>query len=317
MRRERLDIYREVVKALKEGPKNIHQISDQNDINWETVRKALETLEAAGFVHKEEKRYVLDGPVLDNDTLLGLPLEEEKKKQLCEIANRVQKLSHFSKTFLQKAVIEVIKKHNLPLPYGWYLYGPCTILRLNPETLQRYGETKRYDATIKDIIQRYKRFDTTDQLMEDIYTQEKNETYLSRLRIHNLFKEPFTEQALVQLDLNLKSFLMHIDTDEARLIEIFYSTYTRLRKLPLEQVENLRLEVFSAYKTLWEILASYSLYSTSKEYFAGNTKPNYLLRKNTLVEPFEEYIEILQEHCPLMKPLSPALQRVRDSLGER
>lgn len=150
--------------------------------------------------------------------------------------------------------------------------------------------------------------------MEEIYTKEKNEAYLSKLRIHNLFKEPFTEQALVQLDLNLKSFLMHIDTDAPELVEIFYSTYMRLRKLPIGQIEDLRLELFSAYKTLWEILASYSLYFTSKECFTINTKPNYLLRKNALMEPYEEYVEILQEHCPPIAPLSPSLQRIRESI---
>lgn len=52
-RSERAVIYNQIVEVLKQGKLNVLQVSERTRINWQTVKNALETLEAIGMVKKE------------------------------------------------------------------------------------------------------------------------------------------------------------------------------------------------------------------------------------------------------------------------
>ena len=84
-------IYNQIVTALKYEKLNIQQLSTKTGIRWETVRNAVESLKEAGFLKKEGRFYILEKDFhFDHDTILGIPVPEEKKKQFAQIANRLR-----------------------------------------------------------------------------------------------------------------------------------------------------------------------------------------------------------------------------------
>ena len=52
-----VNIYNDIVETLKTGSYNILQISEKTEINWETVKNALITLESLKLISKETKNY--------------------------------------------------------------------------------------------------------------------------------------------------------------------------------------------------------------------------------------------------------------------
>ena len=140
-RSDRSFIYSQIVDVLKQGKLNVRQISEKTNINWQTVKNALDTLESIKLVKKEDQGnqiiYSIQQQLdLPKNTLLNLPIKEEKLTK--QIAKRISELwkkqtnENIKKTFLQKILIKLIKEQKLKIPYGWYLFGQCTVLQFDP-----------------------------------------------------------------------------------------------------------------------------------------------------------------------------------------
>lgn len=317
-RSKRSEIYQDIVNFLKTGSYNTLQISEKTNINWKTVKNALETLQAAAFVKKQGNEYSLSQPFnLNEDTYLGLPLTIAQEKEICEIANRIKEYEpSYNRTFLHKAVVEVIKRKKLFLPYGWYLYGECCVPKLLQDQLNKYGITKKYDSTIKQVIGEFKQFNSTNELMKFRYEEDNKELYSSRLNIDILLRGPFNEKSLRQLELEFKNliweFKEHRENEELlEYIEGFYSTFTMLLKLPVEEIEDLRIMIINAYRLVWDLIGSFNLYASTKKYFQEDTYGYYKLRAEMLKELADFYILKLQEYWPELK-IDTELKRIAD-----
>ncbi|MBU1201242.1 MAG: hypothetical protein KJ583_00795 [Nanoarchaeota archaeon] len=324
-RSARSKIYSEISSFLKTGSYNTLQIAKATDINWETVSKALESLEAGGFIVKNENKYSLKQEFNYNpNALLGLPITKEQNDLFYQLLKRITELSvkPLNRTFLQKIIVSIIKKENLSIPYGWYLFGQCCIPKLDLSKINDYKSIDSYDDTIKQTLIEFEKYPNTDALMEAHYKEEKNDLYLTRLTINKILKRPFTEQTLELLDIQIRNIIFKFEENEItkELFEYlngFYSTFVRLLKLPLVELENIRLEIYDAFKSVWELIGTYDLYNDTKDKFMINTKCYYEQRKNVLAELAESYILSLQDYCPPLPELNPKLKAFRASLVAR
>ena len=304
---KRGEIYNKIFEALEAGPKNIHQISKKTSIRWETVKNAVDSLTEGGFLKKEGKYYLIKKDFsFDEETLLGIPIPKEKKQQIAAIANRIKQLKNYKNTFLQKAVVEVIKKNNLDLPYGWYLYGPCSALNLSDDVLKNYKSTKKYDKIIKETISEFEQYKNTDELMEKYYENEP--VYYSRLQIEQIFKEKLTKNSMKQIELAIKQMLFNVENPAKYYLDAFLSSVSMLKKLDEEDINDLKLEIYSTFRTIWEIIGTQYLketlkvangdfYYESKISTLSNIAHCYLLRlKDYWPEPqFSEHIEKMRK----------------------
>jgi len=93
---KRSDIYNKVVQELRRNSSTILQVSKAINVNWETVKYAIETLEKIKLVTSSEEHgkthYTLNEAEflqLQEDTLLGLPITERQRKATISLAKRI------------------------------------------------------------------------------------------------------------------------------------------------------------------------------------------------------------------------------------
>lgn len=328
----RSHIYQSITKILETGSYNVYQIKEKlekNKINvsWEAINSALHALESINFVKQETKAgricYSLNQcNKLNDKTILGLPISAEQESLCCGLANRFKELNpDVSRTFLQKMLIQLINKRKLNIPYGWYLYGPCCVLKLTDDILQNHPSNKDYDSDIKEIISQFKRYENTNELMEDVY--RKNPLYLHRLKINKMLSEPIrNKSSLDLLNLELKHLIWSFEENEENspilnYLMSFYSMFVRLSKLPVEQFEETRVDILACFKSVWELIGTYEMYNTTKRFYPSqNTSCNFQLAYYHLKTITEMDLLNINSLCPKIE-ISPKMQKLRDSLVKK
>ncbi len=317
---KRSDIYNNVVQELRKKPSTILQVSKLISTNWETVKYAIETLEKIKLVTSYEENgktyYTLNEAEflqLQNDTLLGLPITEQQRRATLSLAKRIKEKwtkiypeRQLNKTFLQKILVKVVQKYDIKeVPYGWYLFGQCAVL-YSMDTDNIPANTK-YDKEIEGVIIEYKNTVTTKDLLQKHYLEEGNELYLARFKISEILSYRFTRESLDLFKRNLKQFIFSFTRteDNDKIIELvngFYSLCLRLINSHNEnELEDLRNMIYDAFTSVWGLMATYNLYSSMKGKGWSEDavlKRYYLLRVEMLIPTVEEYLTILQDHCP-------------------
>jgi hypothetical protein len=332
-KRSKGQLYKYIIDVLASGPYNIHQITEKLKenkvlVSWEAVSSALNILTSIDYVKKDtasgREVFLLNASRdFSQKTILGLPISKEDEALCCSLANRFRELKPgVNNTFLQKMLVELIKKKNLNIPYGWYLYGECCVVRLNGLSLSNYQSTKKYDPDIKQIIADFAKYQNTNVLMHEKYASENNHLYLHRLKIDNMLAKPFEKRSdLELLDLEIKHLIWSFKEDPVNkpiltyLLD-FYSIFCRISKLKIEEVEALRLEIFTCFKSVWEMIGTYQMYESTKRFYKQNTLPNFQYAYHQLKNVAEEHLWHLFEHCPPIY-ISPEMQAFRDSLAKR
>lgn len=311
----RSQIYTDVVKFLKTGSYTILQIAEHTNINWETAKNAVETLLAIKLISPEEKNgktyyFVNESNLLslNENTLLGIPISEPQRKLTLQLKKRIQERWKDRraqlKTFQNKILVKVIKDAKIKdIPYGWYLFGECVVLH---EELTEKSITK-YDKEIDAAIKYYEDCQTTAELMRKTYRDEQNATYLARLTITNILMERFTENSIHDLRRELKNLLFSIKVNEEtkpllEYIDGFVSMTLRITtKLGPLQAEEIRPIILEAFNAVWEIIATYNLYTSLESngfYSKPEIKKYYDLRMESLKQVATEYLNHLKDYVP-------------------
>lgn len=313
--KQRSQTYQSIVALLKKGSFTTLQIATELKINWETAKNALDTLSKINVVSSEErngKTYYTIAQCfpLRDDTLLGLPISDEQKNLTSVLLKSIENVwknllpnRPLNKTFRQKILVKLIKTANIKdVPYGWYLFGQCAILH-NPD-LSNTKATKEYDPIIKSIINEYKDLSTTELLLYH-YREENNEAYMNRIKISDILLNKFTEESLASLKRNLMQFIFSFgeaDEDVNSALNAFHSVCTRLiNSMNLKEMEDIRPTLSEAFNVLWEIMATYNLYTSlcNKSWYENTVlERHYKLKLESSFQVFKEYYETLQDYCP-------------------
>jgi len=320
------EILGKILETLKTGSYNILQISKETGINWETVKNAVQTLEKINLVSKEKNKYFLN-KVLDfnENTLLGLPISKEQKNATLGLANRIiekwnKKVSRpIKKTFLHKILIKVVKEANINnIPYGWYLFGACAVLRLDPDLNTSSDIGNKYDAQTTSIIEEYSKIPNTQELLKKHYVEEGNDVYLLRLKISNLLMNQFNTESITSLKINLNNFLFSFKKteDNEDILEYvlgFVSIVLQLiKQLSINELEDIRSEINSTFIAIWEIAGTYNLYeSLIKFYDKQILKKYYTIRVDNLKLVAEEYLLALKDNIPVKKQKPSSLNKFK------
>ncbi|MFH1916046.1 MAG: hypothetical protein ABIJ21_02165 [Nanoarchaeota archaeon] len=331
-RDKRVTTYTAIHEILQNNSFTIHQISEQTSINWKTVQNAITTMQALHMIRKDIKNgktyYSFDPSQLielDPETLLGLPLNKEQKQATRILAKNIARewkaitKKQLKKTFLQKMMVAVIKKEQLDIPYGLYLYGECTLLKIDPDQL---SDAPAHTKTIRAIIKAYEHIPSTEELLKKLYIEEGNTLYLSRLQIANLLMQPFTTQTIDLIKTLLNTFLLSIkktkeNEDLFPYINGFASILIRLTKEKnIEELESCRPAIDIAFKKIWEIIATYNLYASTRRFFDKNTQPYYLIRKEYLLGDANMYLSELQDSLP-KETINDPLKRFKGIQGKQ
>lgn len=315
-RSERTKIYEKIAVELRKGVSNVHKISKATNINWPTVKIALDSLVAAGFIKLENKKYIIKNDIqFNSNSIMSLPITQDQINLFRSLEEEIQQKSpkHFNRTFLQKAIVQIMKKTKQKgIPYGWYLFGECTIVQLaeSGAPYEKVDLTK-FENVIRSTVDEFSQYNNTNELMEKTY--EHKPLYQARLAVDTICKQEFTKGNLDLLHMQLKNIIFSFkETEENKdlfeFIEGFYSTFVQLLKLDVDTLEQIRLEIYKTYSHVWELIATYNIYEDTKDYFNITTKPYYNLRIETLKEMTTYNLLQLQGYLPAKKKVDDVLQ---------
>jgi len=319
-RASRSEIYRKVLGALRAGEFNINQIKEalDSEISWDAVNNAVNVMIQLGLVQEKNGKFCLakTGISKNPSTILGLPLAKSQEKRFCEIANRVRALSeNIKQTALQKAVVGTIKKLGIKnLPYAWYMYSECCVHRLEEPVLSQYGETKEHDAAIKEALEETSRFRSTDDLLKHIYEKEGRQLYLLRLAISGLLAQPISQGNAELLKNLLSQCIIAASKEELSKKSLYWlealaSSYSMLRRLPLEQLEMLRPEIITAFDSAWQLVALDN-FEHIKSFYEIDVTEFFEERRAGTEELLRLQLMRLKDSWPEIK-LSPESEQIR------
>ncbi len=331
-RGKRSDIYGSIVETLKTGSYNILQISEKTGINWETVRNALSTLESIDVVSKEDNKYYIDQTRILNireDTLLGLPLTEEQENKIKGLAARIKEKWNkitsrpLNKTFLQKMMVKLIQEEKIKdIPYGWYLFGLCTVLQLDPQELGKSEETE-YDKKIEIIVRDFSNMHSTNELMTRQYTEEAKPLYLSKMKLSSILMNPFTEHSINLLKIEIRNILFSFQKKEdnkdiMEYLNGFDSIVIRLIKtLNLKELEELRQSINESFTAIWDMLGAYNFYENMIPFYGQTAKKYYIIRIEILKSIAESYLTALKDNIPITEAKEDSLSKFKGILASQ
>jgi len=327
-RTTKVDLYKNILSVLEISSLNIHQIAKQLNTHWETVNNALDVLEELGMVKEDNKLFTLQSPLKDDSlhstTIFDLPLTDDQEKLFCQLANRISELNGkpLKQTFLQKAVVEVIKKANIKgLPYGWYLYGQCCVHKLT--NTDEFGSIKKYDQYIIPILEEFSKYSRVDDLLEYLYTKENKDLYLWKLNIIHLLEQKisadnFENVRLINREIMRFTVHLHIialDEDVVNYFEYFGSSFGMLKELSFDEFERIRNDILSTFKTCWNLIAT-TIYRIDLEDFYPNPNRYVEPRIVVLKEMLEDQLLKLKESWPETK-LPSHLEKLQKKLSKK
>lgn len=321
-RDKKVHIYSEIIKALK-TPKNTLQIAKTTNNNWITIKNALEVLEKISVVRKCNNNYILSNPPEYNENaLLGLPLRKSQEKTTSSVANRIKQIwkitnkQEIKKTFLQKILTKIIQNNNLGIPYGWYLFGLCTIQQSFDNKIPA---TKKYDKQIREIVKEFSTLSSSTELIKHHYLQEANELYLTKHKISEILSIPFTQDSINILKINCNNLLFNFKKteDNEDLLEHIYGFVSILVRLiksfSIHDLEDIRTEINEAFISVWELIGTSELFETlnmKKEL----SRPYFIERIKTLKHIADTYLFKLMDNLPELPIINDELSKFKGIL---
>lgn len=313
-KRETKEVVETIFEVLQDGNEHtVQSISSDKKIHWETVNKYLTLFTEVGILEKKDKSFkLIKGKFEYNDkTLLGLPVTtkqvEDTKNLFSAIRGEWKKQFpdlFLGKTFLQKIAARVIEDANLDIPYGWYRYGQCTVVL--PDDNDSFTTSVNYQGTVSKIVSEFGKFDNDrEQMLEKTYLDAGNELYLLKFKIELRLDEPFSDDSLQFFKINLKQLLFNFSKNSVNesifeSIKDFVSIVGRLLSSKnTKELEQVRRHIKSSYTALWNLMATYNLYVSLKNYPDENSKlEHYEVAKKQFQESVSSNLNVLLEYCP-------------------
>jgi len=343
-RSSRALLFSSIIELLKDkGELSISDISKEKNLNWETVRNALNTLRDIEVLEEKNiknKRvfYLKEFDIEEEktDTLLGLPLTKDQRdrtkllfKKIKEAWNKNITDKPLNKTFMQKIAVRVLKNtENKEIPYGWYLFGMMSVLQCDPSQeiiIEKDLLGTTLDSEIDKVVKQFKTYENTDQLMLSQYQEEGNDLYLTKLKLAQDFSNPFKIENLQEIKIRLRNLIFSFkatkDNEEINeLLNGFTSLVALLiKKLNINDLEDIRDKILDAFNALWKCMATYNLYESLLEdkFFEKDIlKRKYLLRVIPLIQICTDYLDFLKDFLPKEKLITDDLSKFKGVIRE-
>jgi len=281
VRREDLILTEHILREIKEERKTINEIAEKVGANWDTVERKINLLKSLNIVDSNKKNNreyfgVRYNSIIYN-TLFNIPITNEERERTEAIFAAIEKawLKQSSvkpgKTQMQKTAVKVAKELEIDIPAGWYKWGKLCLLQYDKNKKYVEDETiVRFDnEIIKSTVNEFKS-KSAELSVKLQYEQEKEPLYITK---YNLEKELISldekisnkDKILLLLAMLAANFKEEDNTkfNINELLDYFVGTMqTIFRKLENEIIFSRKGELITAFKDMWNVLATYNFYNT-------------------------------------------------------
>ena len=318
MKRDRKNILRQVKELVMSSPKSMYEISKEMKSNWDTIKSNVALLTDLGVVKQENGKviYSPSGKEYDEDSIAGIPISKKVKEKVWTIAKTI--LAEWRKhtdeplnsTKLQKMLVELSDGFpSLELPTGWYRYGKVVLVRVSgkemdgkaPKKLSEISSEsakilRRIEQLVPDYINKQ-----TSEIVDQQYEKYKTEYYMLRKKIEKMLCEKINDLTRISKELYELVFLFPLDEKNSLSVETFNfvkgALITIIQNISKsnKDEESLRMELLDVFNSLWNVIATYNLFSTIE----GSTGYDDVLIKSFIESRVQtckdEFIDKFQE----------------------
>ncbi len=271
-----LEIEREILQNLGEGPKTITDLKLKLNSNWQTVEKFLKKLEEEKKVKEvvsmdKKKIYQL----ITGDTYFEIPITDEERKKfrtlffLIKREYSKQKIN-LSRTHFAKAAVDAIKnsKELSGLPTIQYLYGIIPLMVADPT--QEYLEEfifREKEEIMKSIIFYIEKNpnNSAKEAKVNQHLKYNQELHIIADRIFDIILKNWDNEKLLD-ELNKFYVLCPIVSEFPHVFEFTDKFVSIVNKLfSLNKLEEAKREISFSFGALWKYVATYKAYDSLRK----------------------------------------------------
>ncbi len=311
------DLIKNLINCLSEGSKSITEISDVTKLYRTAIAKYLTILKDSGLVMEEQKGNSKLFTLISNyktDTYFGLPLDQKTEELIDSLYSNIKKKWEDAtgrpllKTTAQKIIYSVIKKCNLAIPTGWYIYGGICIKPYDPSLTYNFTNLdSNVNDCVENVVKEYSPNKHEYESKKQQYHEEVHRLYNTKEEIFSLlYSKKFSKNSIYILQKKYIEFIRLIPEGDEKyhnLIDDYYTIIIDITKNwdnfvnENDDVEftKFKQKLTSSFEILWRLVAQFNFKS---DLFKGKFYTQALLDghfKLDLEQTKEELVEVGSE----------------------
>ena len=334
-------LIRKITESLVKGPKSTSEISEETGLDRTAIIRYLDVLKKTKFLTEEQigtKKIFHISSTYRLDTYFGLPLNKEINDKIDSIYHIIrnkwkQKTGRkLLKTTAQKIIYEVIKKCNLEIPVGWYIYGgvcvkpydynsPYDFKGLNDDIISCV------DKTVNEFSNNSFEYESKQQQ----YKKAKKKLYdVKEYILKLLYSKKFSKNSMYILQKKYLQFVRLIPKGD----EIYDELINDYDTLIIDIIKNwddfvdekdnrnfaeFNQELTCSFEALWKLVA---MFNFKHDLFKGGFYLQTVLDEHfklDISQAKEELIEIcseLNDMIPFEEPTDSNYKKIKEALSQ-
>jgi len=336
-------VVRGIANSLKNGCKTISDISEETDLDRTAVSKYIKILNEAGLLVEEvkgTKKFFSFSPNFRDDTYFGLPLTKKAEEQAYSLFYLIRKFwkensnKKLLRTTVQKIAYEVIKKCNLDIPTGWYIYGGILVVAYDDSKDYTYsGFPKPIETCVQETTLAYSKFNHAFECKNKQYGDEQNALYDVKEEILKIFYSPkfydHPKNSIYVINKKLRKLLRLAVVPSRKeyvgLIDAFDDLMTDISiKFNDKQILDISRNIVALFESIWKYIGMFNFKNDlknnySKEILYSRFIFDIIKQEDEIVELGTELQSIIPEDeikDPLKKQLYESLDKIKPLSSE-
>jgi len=321
-RKSAKELIKRILKSVAQAPKSIHEIAQDCESNWESIKVYLESLKEAGVLQETEignKRvFSINQHDVTNKTgnYFDLPIKQEDEKIIDSLFFKIrecwkQKTGNIpGRIQVQKTLAKINKECNLKLPIGWYQFGTLCVKPYDQNIEYDYsGLNEKINTCVVDIVGTYSKEVNATALKLRHYNEENHTLYKTKEILLSLlsstnFSKKYIQEINNQLYTLLKNSPPIFDKVSKELVNDFVGLVLQMiNTISDEDLKLVKNDIYQSFNEVWKLIALYNYFSDLEPYYSKNFSKELEL-KHFISEMNIQKMEVI-EHLKYLNDLLP------------
>jgi len=343
-RKSARELIKRILVSITDSPKSISELAQDCGSNWESTKRYLESLKAAGAVQEREEGNKRIFSVSSHcvprkaGNYFGLPIKPEDEERIGSLFFKIKEEwvgisgKPPGKTQVHKSLAKIDKMCGLKLPIGWYLFGPICAKPYDPLLAYDYaGLDAKTLGCVREVVKGYSTETSAGALKLRHYNEENKVLYQAKEMILALFSSSdFSKKNIKETNALLCALLKNLPPipDEAskELVNEYAGIVLQLLNvLPEEDIQLVKNDVCQAFNEVWKLIALHGCFSDLEPYYAKNYSkeaelahfdPEMSLQKFEVIEHLSHLSDLIPQEPEPQDEAYQKLKRLFSSIKE-
>ncbi|MHA1829508.1 MAG: hypothetical protein ACTSX6_12790 [Candidatus Heimdallarchaeaceae archaeon] len=328
-RKSARELIKRILQSITDSPKSIHEIAQDAESNWESVKEYLESLKEAGIVqegavgNKRVFSLVTGNIPKKNGNYFDLPILEKDDKLISSLFSKIKEEwkrvteKEPGQIQVQKSLRRIDRLCKLNLPIGWYLFGAMCVKPYNPLFDYEYQPmTKEIEECVHEVVLEYSKEPTAYSLKIRQYKEENKILYQTKELILSLLTSSrFSKKYISEINKLFYDLINNLpkinDSESKSLINEFVGVVFQLiNNISNNEIQFVKPDILQAFNEVWKLIALYEYSTDLESYYEANYDSKILLKHFNLDISLQKFE--VKEHISYLDSLTPSNEEPDD-----